>query len=145
MSANNETLHSGPVLDGPVQLLLTDAHYNVRRKKDAKHSAYEEVSVSDSKKTVELVRDLPRPGGHAVVLCNAQQFAIWHRFFAAVPSAQHNGSSYSSSSGSKEVFMVSAALLTVVDLPSSHRRNLPNKFWARVIVVDFALHLEKNG
>lgn len=106
--ASKNKLHSEPVLDGTVQLLLKVLLDSARRKTDANQSASEKVSVSRIKKTAQLVTDLLGPGGHAFVLCSTQRFRIWHRIIAVAMSTQHDGLIFSSSFGSKRMLMVSA-------------------------------------
>lgn len=77
--ANDETLHSGTVLDGTKHLLFTDTLYNPGQKKFAKHSGFDELPVSDMEGTAKLVMILLLPGGYAVVVCSAQQFATRRR------------------------------------------------------------------
>lgn len=95
--------------------------------------------------TVELATDLLRPSGHAVSFCTAQQFSVKHRFFAVVSSAQHHGSSFSLSSGTEEILMVSAAFLTFEN-HSSHQRSssLRNSCTLDTAVL-LALHPKKNA
>lgn len=49
MSANDQSLHPGLALDSTVQLVWADLLDSVRRKKDAKHAAHDQLSVSDMK------------------------------------------------------------------------------------------------
>lgn len=71
VSASNEMLSPGSAPDRTVQLLFIDPTYSSRLTKNPTHSAYTELLISDIKETVELVADLLRPGGHAVVFCSA--------------------------------------------------------------------------
>lgn len=109
VSAHDETLQPGPFLHGTVQLDLTDVVYDVCRKKETEHCAYEELSFSDVQETAKRVTDFPRPGGRAAVFCTAQQLALLHGLFSAVQSTYYSGSSILSPSGLKEKFMVRAA------------------------------------
>lgn len=97
VSANDETLHPGCILDVIVLLLLANQLYNAHPKKDTKAPPYDKLSISIMKETVVLVTDLLRPRDHAVVFYTAQQFSIRHRLLGAVPSKQHDGLSFSSS------------------------------------------------
>lgn len=105
----------------PVELFLTDWPYVFRRRKDKKHSAFEEIVVSDMKEKLERVTDVLHQGGHADLLCTAQQFVVRRGLFAAAPPTQHEGSSFSLSPVSKGVFMVSAAHFTFVGHLPNHR------------------------
>lgn len=136
VSANNLDV-SAPVLDGSVQLVLTDPPYNVRRNRQAKHSTYDELSLSAMRETVEVVAEMLRPGGHAVLFCTAQQFPIWQNLFQAVSSESEGPPS--------RMFMVDNAPMTFVDHPSFHRNNPARKSCALASAVDFALHVKKNG
>lgn len=53
--------------------------------------------------------ELLRPGDHAAVFCTAQRSTVWRGLVAAVLLTKHDGSSFSSFSGSKVMFMLSAA------------------------------------
>lgn len=77
----------------------------------------------DRKETVELVINLLCSGGRAALFSTTHQLALWHRFFAVAPSSQHDGSSPSSFSGSRKMYMVSAAPSTFVDHAVHHRSN----------------------
>lgn len=68
--------------------------------------------------TAGLVTDPLRPGGHADVFYTAHQVANLHRLFAEVPSTQPDGSSFPSSSGSKET-------VTVRAISDSRRASMP--------------------
>lgn len=120
VSSSDKTLQPGPVLVGIVNLVLTDPFYKTRRKNDAKHPTYRELSVPDMKETVEAVTDVLRPRCHAAVFCTAEQFATWHSWFAAVLFTQHDDLSSSSSYGLEEIFIASDAPLTFVGHPSYH-------------------------
>lgn len=97
------------------------------------------------KETVKLAADQLRPGSLAFLFCTAQRFAVWNRLFAPVPWTQHNGFSFSSSSGSKTVFMVSAAPLMFLENASRHRSNLLWKSCALFTAVESALQLKKDS
>lgn len=136
VSANN--LHiSAPVLDVFVQLVLTDPPYNVRRKRQAKHSTSDELSSSDMRTIVQLVADMLRPGGHAVLFYTAQQGSIWRSLFQALSSESGGAPS--------TMFMVDNAATTIVDHPSFHRNKLATRSCALATAVDLALHVKKNG
>lgn len=63
--ANDEMVHPRPVLNATLHLFFTDPLYSFRWRKNANCSAYDELLVSDMKKTVGLVTDLLRMDGHA--------------------------------------------------------------------------------
>lgn len=70
--------------------------------KEAKHSAYDALSVSSRWRDMELVTVMLRLGGTAAVVRTAQHFAIWHRLYAVAHSRQADDLFFSSSSGSRE-------------------------------------------
>lgn len=135
---------SATVLDGAVQLVLTDPPYSARRLKKYKNSIHNNLSFTDMTETVELVGDLLRPGGHAILFCKDQQFAVWHTIFCAHKPPQNDCSSLSFASTSKDKCMVSAALLTCVDDPSKHRNNPAGESCALANAVELALHVKNN-
>lgn len=59
-----------------MQLVLTASPYEVYQRKEAKHSAYDKLSVSDMQDAIELVTDLVLPGWpcscvlHCAAACN---------------------------------------------------------------------------
>lgn len=83
---------------------MTDLLYNVRRKKEAKYSLYDELSVSEMKEAAELVKDLLCLRRHTVLstLHSRLRRGI---SFAAAPSTQDDGLSSSLSFGSKDMCM----------------------------------------
>lgn len=77
---------SAPVLDATFQLFLTDRPYSLRRLKKSKDSAHDNFSVKDMKNTVKSIAYMLRPGALAILLCRAQEFAVWHTVFCAQKS-----------------------------------------------------------
>lgn len=100
------------------------------------------LSVRDMMNTVELIADLLRPGVRAILFCTAQHFCVWHTPLCAHNSTQNEGSSSSSALASRDTFMVSRALLTLVSDPSHHRNNPRRKSCALSAAVKFTLHLK---
>lgn len=97
------------------------------------------------KEAAELVTDLLRSSGHAVLFRIAQQFAIWHRLFATFPSRQHDCSPSSSSRMPRGTFLVSAASLTFLSYPSPHHNNPFRRSCAFVTDIKLALDLKKKS
>lgn len=118
--------------------------FNVRRMKIAKPSAYDGLSVSEVKRTVELSAYPLRLDGFAAVLCAANQFGILHRMLAIAPCTQRDGSFFLSSFRSKRSFRLGAAPLTAVDCRSHYHSSPVKQSFLLVTAVEFALHLEKN-
>lgn len=135
ISANN-ICTSVAVLKKSVQLVITDHPCNVRRERQAKHSVYDELSLTNMNKTIQLARDHLRPGCHGIFFCTAKQISKWQSPFKALFPESDRGPS--------KTFMVDNAPLTFVDHPSFHRNNSARKFCALVNAVYFALHVKKN-
>lgn len=72
---------SAPVFNGTFQLVLTDSPYKIRRLKKSKNSAHDDLSFRDMKDTVEIIADLLRSYGHAILFCTAQQLTVWRTLF----------------------------------------------------------------
>lgn len=132
------------VLDATVQLVLMDPPYSVRRLRKAKNSAHDNLSVKDMRTTLELDAELLRPNGHEIIFCTAQQFAVWHTLFRVPKSTHDDGSSSSSATPSRDLFMVIAAPLTFVDEPFRKHNNSARKSCVLATSVEFVMHVKKN-
>lgn len=135
----NDCDETAPVLDGTVQLILTDPPFNVRRRRGARNSEYDKLGLEDMRQVVDLTAVLLRPGGHAVIFCTAQQFAVWFKLFTM------HKSDVGSSGSTGSTFMVDAGPLIFTDHPSLHRTNPAHKSCALADAADLAVHLKKNG
>lgn len=136
---------SAPVLHGAVQLVLADPPLTFRRVKKSKISVHDSLSVKDKKNTVKLTADSLEPNENSILLCTAQQFAMWHTLFCAQKAMQNDGLTSSHASTPRDTFMVSPALLTFVEDPL-HRRNNPERNSCTLAeAVQLALHVKRSG
>lgn len=136
---------SAPVLDGTVQLVLTDRPYNVWRLTKSKNFGHDSLSAGNMKNTVKLIVDLQWPGGNAILFCIAQQLAVWHVLFCAHKFTQNDGSSLSSASMPRDTFVVRAAPVKFENDPLHHCDDPARRLYASAIAVKLALHVKKNG
>lgn len=68
----NTMLGIGPDIEGQVQLVLTDPPYTIRQERNAPNSEHDVLSADDMKDFVQVVFNLLRPGGHALLFCTQQ-------------------------------------------------------------------------
>lgn len=129
-----------PVIKCTVQFLLTDPPYNVRRLRGAPNSDYDVLTPDDMKTVVDVAATLLRPGGHAVIFCTVQQFAIWYKLFCS-----HKTPDEEARSAAAPTFMVDAGPLIFTDHASRHRTNPAHKSCSLADAADLAIHLKKNG
>lgn len=115
---------SPSVLERTIELGFTDPPYTAPRLRKSKSSVHENLSFKDMKQTVEFLRGLLRPGGHAILFRTAQNSAVYLTRFCAHELTQDDGSSSSFVSTWRDTILVSAALLTFVEDPSHHSKTL---------------------
>ena len=118
---------------GCTQLVLTDPPYNVRRERGAGDADYDSLTKEEMKKVVDLVANLLRPGGHAVLFCSVQQFPSWERYFS-----QHE-------TGKSPTFAVDKTPMLFAKLPSAHNGFPGRASCSLQNAAEFAVHAKKNG
>lgn len=94
--------------------------------KKFKNSAHDTLSFRYMKSTAEVTANFLQPGGHAILLCTAQQLVVWQRRYSAHKLTQDDSFSLSFASTSRGKFTVSAAFFTFENDPSHHRNNVPS-------------------
>lgn len=97
------------------------------------------------KNPAKLIVDSLQSDEHAILLYIVRQFAVSHTLFNAHKFTQDQNSSSSSGSASIDTFMMRAAPLTFVDVPSYHPKNPAKRLCVDANAVEFALHVKKEG
>lgn len=64
-----------------VQLVLTDPPFNIRREQHRPNSGYDFLSTEEMVGVVDIITELLRPGGHAIIFCSIQQWPVWCELF----------------------------------------------------------------
>lgn len=111
---------SALVLDGMFQLFLTDPPCSVSGLRKFKKFSQNSLSFEAMKNTVDLTANLLWPGGHTILFYTSRHFFVWHTVFCEHSSMQKDGSSPAYATTSRDMFMVSAALLSIVIDLSRH-------------------------
>ena len=136
MDAYETIFHKQPDLAGQVQLILTDPPYNIRNENNFSNSSYDLLTKDQMRGVVDLVYELLRPGGHAIIFCSIQQFTRWERLFCARRSDEDDES---------PAFSVDKVPLTIVKHPSVYTSFPGVASCALSSSSEYAVHLKKNG
>lgn len=121
---------------GSTQFVCIDPPYNTRRMAGKGNSAHDRLSEEEMPGIVQLIDQLLRNGGHAVVFCTAQQFVQWQTVFERYKRLGDRGGT---------PFSVDKAPMVFVNSPSNHKTNPGRSSCALQGMAEFALHVKKNG
>jgi hypothetical protein len=111
-----------------VQLVLTDPPYNTRRERDRRNSGHDSLTLEDLRKASTVISSLLRPGGHAIVFCDVQQFKDWK--IALEERAD---------------MMVDSMPLALVRAPGTYFQRPSRKSTTLVNMYEIAVHATKRG
>lgn len=123
-------------LEEKVQLALLDPPYNIRRNRGRGNADYDVLEIPDMSDIVTLLNTLLRPGGHAIIFCTAQQYAMWARLFERWNEGRED---------EKETYMVDSSPLFVVYHPSCRKSFPGRKSCSLSNKAEMCIHVKKNG
>ena len=126
-------------LSNSVQLLLTDPPYNVRRNRGFDDSAYDSISFEQMKQVATTAGNLLREGGHGIIFCSYDQFALWFDALS-IPEIPQGVNKHP-----MKMFSIDSNPLHIIRHPNFFSTNPGRSSCTLVNTVEYAIHFKKNG
>ena len=117
-----------------VQLVLTDPPFNHRRTGNRPNSEHDSISKDEMKEVIDLVNEVLRPGGHAIMFCSPSQFHEWHGLLQG--DIDDEG---------RRTFNTDPHPMTLVNTPRHFYGRIRKKTTALHPVTSWAVHATKTG
>lgn len=124
---------------GNAQLLLCDPPYNLRNERSRANSSYDSLTLKTMSNVVQVIDDVLRPGGHAIIFCSIQQFPHW---FEKLKTHVSEGEG---AQIDEPAFSVDSVPLIIARHPSVNTTFPGRKSCTLASAAEYAVHLVKKG
>ena len=135
---------TGEEIQGEIDLVLADPPYNIRREAGRHNSSHDVLSDDSMSDFTEVVVNVRKEGGHAVIFCDFLQFAKWHEKFSdwEMPSQEEeSGDEITPKDNMESLFTIERSPLQFIRRQGNYNSNPIVKKTTHTNITDIAVHL----